>query len=311
MIYPIGYVMGDKMKIIGIDLGGTTIKGGLVDMAGNIIKKQIADTPDHPELILEKMASIIEDLSVGEEILGIGIGSPGFIDRKKGQVLSYGGNIRDWAWTPIQEYLLEKFPNQMIAVENDGNTAALCEKWLGSAKHLNNFIMITIGTGLGGSIYTSKEGIWNGNAFQGGEFGHAILYPKGRSCRCGQEGCVEKYVSGSAIEVEYESLTGKQIKGEEILKLYFEEEHAKKIVDNFSVNLSLYLISLKNIFDPQGIVIGGGLINASKYWWDRMMTELNHRINFEGMAILPATYLNDSGIIGAAKMIVDQREAIV
>ena len=295
------------MKIIGIDLGGTTIKAGLVDMNGNIRKKLVKATPDRSSAILEKIVSIIDELSLGENILGIGMGSPGFIDSNKGQVLSYGGNINDWEWTNIREFLIEKYPNKIIAIENDANVAALCEKWLGSGKNLKDFIMITIGTGLGGAIYTPKEGIWSGFNFQGGELGHAILYPQGRPCKCGQMGCVEKYVSGSAIEGEYQSLTGKQIKGQEIFKLYEEDENARKTVDNFSRNLATYLISLRNIFDPQAIIIGGGLINSSKYWWDKMMVEFKESVNFNKIDILPASYLNDSGIIGSAKMIVDRR----
>lgn len=299
--------MFTNMKIIGIDLGGTSLKGGLVNLEGNIIKKLIRNTPDTSERILESIASIIEDLSVGEDLLGVGIGSAGFIDTNKGKVLSYGGNINNWEWTNIKEYLIDRFSNIPIEVENDGNVAALCEKWLGSAKDMDNFIMLTIGTGLGGSIYTEKEGIWNGYNSQGGEFGHAILYPEGRLCKCGQEGCVEKYVSGRAIEWEFELLTEKKIKGEEIFKLYHEDKNAVKIIDSFSKNLAIYLISLKNIFDPEGIVIGGGLINSGKYWWQNMIDEFNSRVNFETIKIVPATYLNDSGIIGASKLIVDKR----
>lgn len=295
------------MRVIGIDLGGTTIKGGLVDVEGNIIKKSTNETPDEPTDILENIVSIIKGLSIGEDILGIGIGSPGFIDTENGQVLSYGGKIKDWEWTDIKGYLTERFTNKIIEIENDANVAALCEKWLGSARNLDNFIMLTIGTGLGGAIYTPKEEIWNGYKFQGGEFGHAILYPRGRQCKCGQEGCVENYISGTAIEKEYVSLTDVHLKGEEIFKLYNTDKVAKKVIDDFSINLATYLISLRNIFDPQGIVIGGGLINSSKLWWDKTIEEFNHRVNFAGIEILPTAYSNDSGIIGAAKMIVDRR----
>lgn len=299
--------MGANMKVIGIDLGGTTIKGGLVDLEGNIIKKLNTDTPKDSNSILEAIIYIIEDLSNGENILGIGLGTPGFIDSDRGQVLSYGGNVNDWEWTDIKGYLSERFPNQFIEIENDGNVAALCEKWLGSAEDFDSFIMLTLGTGLGGAIYTPKEGIWNGYEFQGGELGHAILYPKGKLCKCGQEGCVENYVSGTAIESGYKSLTGKHLKGEEIFKQYETDMDANKVIDNFSADLAIYLISLRNIFDPQGIVIGGGLINSSQYWWGKMMTEFKTRVNFQDIEIVPASYLNDSGIIGAAKMIVDKR----
>lgn len=295
------------MKVIGIDLGGTTIKGGLVDLEGNIIKKLNTHTPKDSKSILENIVLIIEKLSIGEDILGIGLGSPGFIDSDRGQVLSYGGNVKDWEWTDIKGYLSKKFPKLYIEVENDGNVAALCEKWVGSAKDFNNFIMLTLGTGLGGAIYTHREGIWNGHSFQGGEFGHAILYPRGILCKCGQEGCVENYVSGTAIESAYKSLTGNYLKGEEIFKRHDIDNNAKEVVDEFSTNLAIYLLSLRNIFDPQGFVIGGGLINSSQYWWDKMIGEFKERVNFHKIEIVPASYLNDSGIIGAAKMIVDKR----
>lgn len=299
--------MGDKMKAIGIDLGGTTIKAGLVDFEGNIVKKIARDTANNPKEILEIISSMARDLSANEDILGIGLGSPGFIDSNQGKVLSYGGMLYNWEWTDIKGYLCKKFPNLIIEVENDANIAALCEKWVGSAINLDSFIMITLGTGLGGAIYTPKEGIWNGYRFQGGELGHAILYPKGRVCKCGQEGCVENYLSGSAIEKDYEKITENYLKGEEIFKLYHEDIKAKSIIDDFAVNLAIYLISLRNIFDPQGVIIGGGLINSADYWWDKMINEFSKRVNFQGMKILPARYLNDSGIIGAAKMIVDKR----
>lgn len=295
------------MKIVGIDLGGTTIKGGLVDLDGKILKKAVKSTPDSPEKIIGGIASVIDELSQGEEIIGVGLGSPGFIDTKNGKVLSFGGNIDNWAWTDIKGDLSDRIPNIPIEIENDGNIAALCEKWVGSAKDLDNFIMLVIGTGLGGAIYTEKERIWNGYGYQGGEFGHAILYPDGILCKCEQKGCVERYVSGTAVERDYKALTGNDLKGEEIFKLYDVDENAREIIDKFSSDLAIFLISLRNIFDPQGIVIGGGLINSSNYWWDIMIKEYNKRVNNSSMEILPASYLNDSGIIGAAKLIIDKR----
>ena len=296
-------------KAIGIDLGGTSIYGGIINDNGEIEKRAEMETGKGVGAteVLRRISIVIKKLQEEEnDIVGIGIGSPGFIDTVEGRVLAVGGNIKDWAGTDIKGELTKIFPQQKIFVGNDANVAGICEGWLGASRGLNSFIMLTIGTGLGGAIYTQNQGIWYGHNYQGGELGHAILYPNGRECTCGQRGCVEQYISGTSIEKLYFELTGLRKNGKEIFSLYTKNNSVKEIIDNFADNLAIYISSLKNIFDPEGIVIGGGIINAKNYWWDRMLETYYKYVNdSSGMIIEPAIYLNDAGMIGAGKLALD------
>lgn len=294
-------------KVIGIDLGGTSIYGGIISERGKILKQTERDTSkvNGREDVLELINSVIYEL-LTDDILGVGIGSPGFIDSDKGKVLKVGGNIKGWAWTDIRGEISRIFPNLPIFVGNDANVAALCEQWIGAAKGLDSFVMITLGTGVGGAIYTEKGGILTGHRYQGAELGHMILYSGGDSCQCGQKGCAERYIAGSAIERIYSEKTGIEKKGKDIFKDAIDDRVAQDVIEEFTENLGIYLVSLKNIFDPEAIIIGGGVINSREYWWDKMIANYNDYVNdSEGMKFLPAMYLNNAGLIGAGKIVFD------
>lgn len=296
-------------RAIGIDLGGTSIYGGIIGENGEILKRAELETGKGVGAaeVIRRIALVINELLKEDMgITGIGIGSPGFIDTINGRVLTVGGNILGWAGTDIKGELTKKFPNHQIFVGNDANVAGICEGWVGASKGYKSFIMLTLGTGFGGAIYTQDQGIWYGHNYQGAELGHAILYPNGRECTCGQKGCVEQYVSGTAIEKLYLELTGEIKKGKDIFQLYEKHNNAREIIDGFADNLAIYISSLKNIFDPEGIVIGGGVINSRDYWWDRMINSYKSYVNdSKGMTIVPAIYLNDAGMIGAGKLALD------
>ncbi len=296
-------------NVIGIDLGGTSIYGGVINENGEIIKRAERETGTSlgKREVLNRITQVINELLNGQTIQGIGIGTPGFIDSEQGKVLSIGGNIEDWADTDIKGELSKEFINMPIFIENDANVAGICESWIGAGKHLKSFVMLTLGTGVGGAIYTSKEGIWHGHRFQGAELGHAILYPKGRPCNCGQMGCVEKYISGKAIEELYREKTGIEMKGKDIFKQSVNDEIIKALINDFAENLAIYIVSLKNIFDPEAIIIGGGVINSKEYWWNNVLEYYKKYSNDPlGMEILPAIYLNDAGMIGAAKIVLNK-----
>ncbi len=291
-------------KAIGIDLGGTSIYGGIINSEGEIIRRVQRNTPadEGRARVLEEISLVAEDL-MEEGIIGIGIGAPGCIDSEQGRVLEVSGNIKDWANTDLKGEISKKFPEIPVFVENDANTAALCEGWIGAGKNFSNYVMLTLGTGVGGAVYTDKSGILRGYHYHGGELGHAILYPKGRPCNCGQRGCVDKYISGNAIENKYFELAGVRKKGKDIFKDSLKKEIDKKLVDEFCEDLAIYLISLKNIFDPQGLIIGGGVINSKDLWWDKMLAYYKENSNSaSSMDIVPAVYLNDAGLIGAGKL---------
>lgn len=291
-------------KVIGIDLGGTKINGGIINEEGEILKKITIDTKakNGKQEVLDGIAHVIKELIKNEKIEGIGIGTPGFIDTEKGQVLYHGGNIYDWVGVNLKKEIARYFPDVPVFVENDANVAAICEGWVGAGKGLDSFIMLTLGTGLGGGIWDKKTGIWHGSNYQGAELGHSILYPNGRQCNCGQKGCAEQYISGTGIENTYREITGKVLTGEEIFENSTDVD-SKRTINRFTKDLATFLVTIKNIFDPHGLIIGGGVINSRDKWWDKMIEKYRISCNSpEGMEILPARYLNDAGIIGAAKI---------
>lgn len=122
-------------------------------------------------------------------------------------------------------------------------------------------------------------GLLSGSNFQGAELGHIILHPDGEYCTCGQSGCAESYCSGTAIVRHYEELTRNKLNGEEIFKLANDDENAKKVIERFTSDLAWFLTSLRNIFDPQLIIVGGGVINSKDFWWNEVLE------NFKNIAI--------------------------
>lgn len=294
-------------KAIGLDLGGTKINGALVLEDGCVLKRASTKTRNEgdPSIILRQLAEMIGELSEGEDVIGAGVGSPGFVDSENGRIMAVGGNINGWAWTDVKAGLsdLSSIP---VVVENDANCAAACEAWLGAGKGLSSFVMLTIGTGLGGAIWLPQLGLWRGSSFRAAELGHSILIPGGRKCTCGQYGCVERYASGTAIEENYFELSGRRIAGTTIVASYDVDELARQSVDRFAGDLGIFLATLRNIIDPEAFIIGGGVIDSRAIWWDTMINEFINQVNDpSSIEILPAQYGNDAGMLGAASLVFD------
>ncbi|NLW41837.1 MAG: ROK family protein [Tissierellia bacterium] len=293
---------------IGIDLGGTGIKGGVVNELGEIIIKKSVPTSTVNTEVLENIKNIIKELSSDYHIVGVGVGSPGTIDFKEGKVLTIGGNVTDWEGTEIKKYLSDFFPGMTIKVDNDANCAGLCEMWIGAGKGHESALAITLGTGLGGFLYW-KGDLVRGARYRASELGHTILYPNGRLCACGQHGCTERYVGGTGLEENYFHFSDKRKTGEEIMASIEYDEFSKKTVDKFIDDLASFLVTCKNFYDPSVLIIGGGVINSSDLWWDDVLEKYKEKINsFDDMPIVKARYLNSAGIIGAASLILNEYE---
>lgn len=293
-------------RVIGVDLGGTKINAGVVDDTGKICNNIILETlaGQGRDVVIKRIVEAVQSI-MEDDIIGIGITSPGFINSDDG-IVEFAGNIKGWTGLNMHETFSECFPGKVLRIENDANMAALCEKWVGSGKDLKSFVMLTLGTGLGGAIYHEAMGLWLGANYQGAELGHMVLYPNGRACNCGQLGCAEKYIAGSALSINYEELTNKILDGHEIISKIESDEYAKDALDKFVDDLAIFLVSIKNCHDPEGIILGGGFINSRDKWWKLLLDKFNEKCNRpEGIKILPAKFLNDSGIIGAAKSVLD------
>ncbi|MDU0945889.1 MAG: ROK family protein [Anaerococcus vaginalis] len=294
-------------KTIGLDIGGTKIQGAVIDENGEILKTYRLETSarEGKDKVLENISKIIEFLKT-DEIEAIGVGTPGFIDSENG-IVTFAGNIDGWTGLNLKKEL-EKISGLPVFVENDANIALVCEKWLGAGKGYNDIVMITIGTGLGGAVYNEKMGLLSGSNFQGAELGHIILHPDGEYCTCGQSGCAESYCSGTAIVRHYEELTRNELNGQEIFKLANDDdENAKKVIERFTSDLAWFLTSLRNIFDPQLIIVGGGVINSKDFWWNEVLENFKKYCHLsDKIEIKSAKFLNEAGVIGAGRIAMER-----
>ena len=293
-------------KTIGLDIGGTKIQGAVIDEKGEILKTYRLETcaREGKDKVLDNISKIIDFLKT-DDIKAVGVGTPGFIDSENG-IVTFAGNIDGWTGLNLKKEI-EKRSSLPVFIENDANIALVCEKWLGSGKGFNDIVMITIGTGLGGAVYNKKMGLLSGSNFQGAELGHLILHPNGEYCTCGQSGCVESYCSGTAIVRHYEELTRNKLEGQEIFELVKTDDNAKKVIDRFTSDLAWFLTSLRNIFDPELIIIGGGVINSKDYWWKEVLEKFDNYCHLsEKIKIKPAKYLNDAGVIGAGRIAMER-----
>ena len=316
------------MYTIGVDLGGTNIAIGICDEKLNLIKKGSVPTGAERagEEIIKDMAALakrlLDEAGISiDEVDYAGIASPGSINTKDG-VVEFAGNL-PFKNFPIRDIFKKYLPVERVYVANDANAAALGEALAGSAKGADSCVMVTLGTGVGGGI------IINGRIFAGGlnsggaEIGHIVLVHGGRQCTCGRRGCWEAYSSATALtEMTREKMTELSIKG--IPSLLFKHAEAegkvsartafsamkegdafgKELVDEYIAYLANGITNMINIFQPEVLIIGGGVCNEREYLTAPLKklvdTEQFSRNNPEKTKIVIATLGNDAGIIGAA-----------
>lgn len=290
------------MKIVGIDIGGTMIKYGLLSLEGEILEsgETATEASKGVEVLFEKLCAVVEGYSK-EEIAGIAVSGTGQIDGSIGKVI--GGNeiIPGWIGTNLVERLEKRF-NLPAVLENDVNCAALGEKWLGAGKGQNDFVCLTIGTGIGGGV------VLNGNIFRGdtcvaAEFGHIQIEKNGVQCLCGKKGCYERYASATALVRMAKERTGEELNGKEI----FDREKAgepvfvqlvKDWVDYFTDGLSTIIY----IFNPALVIIGGGVTKQGDYLFDKIYESINSKIGInykKNLSIKFAELGNNAGMLGA------------
>ncbi|NLY53208.1 MAG: ROK family protein [Firmicutes bacterium] len=291
------------VHVISIDLGGSYLKAALVDESARIIRRLTLPTSQEGRSgIIQQLAAAVSELKYGYDVGAVGVGTPGFVDSRAGKVLR-ATNLPGWTGTNVKAEL-SRLIDLPIVVENDANLAALGEAWVGAGKELDNFVMLTLGTGVGGAIYSRDTGVWRGATYRGGELGHSILYPGGEPCACGQRGCVEQYLSGQALERRYSDLTGSKANCEAIFQAALAgKELAESLVQQFSHDFAVLLASLKNMLDPEAFVIGGGLVHLREAWWFHVKEAFYREcMQSEGTRVLPAATGNNAGLLGAAAL---------
>lgn len=308
---------------IGVDVGGTKIAVGLVDSSGKIITQNSCITKaDKPfAIVLNDIIDLIEKvISEGPqaEILGIGIGIPGIADKQTGNVFECV-NL-GWKQVPLKTLLEEKFKIP-VYIENDASAAGLAEYSIGSLRNTTNSILITLGTGVGGSFIINKK-LYSGTNGLASEIGHMVVGEGFYNCNCGKNGCLETFASASAlinytrklIFDEGEPSQLKQImearEGYLDAKLIFDMAKAGDNVANKAVNrlvkyLAIGICNLIYTLDPEIIAIGGGVSKAGEFLLELLEAEVGKQKIFKSVntaKLAMAELGNEAGIVGAAML---------
>ena len=307
---------------IGIDLGGTFIKGGIADGMGNIL---VSDkVPTEREKGADGVALNISDLCNAlitnaniskADIEGVGIGVPGLID-STGGVVVFSANL-GWENFSISSEI-EKRVSLPVRIANDANAAALGETKFGCGRNFNSTVMLTLGTGVGGGIVIDGR-LLEGNRSAGAELGHSVIVAGGERCSCGRRGCLEAYASATALirdtkramEADKSSKMWEigsldKVSGETAFEYKDTDPSAKSVVDSYIEKLAVGITNIANELRPEAVILGGGVC-AEGDVLIKPLQELVDREIFAGargprVKIITATLGNRAGLLGAAAL---------
>lgn len=309
---------------IGIDLGGTSIKAGLVSETDGLIKLISADTipEEGPQRVLDRIAELISSfLTVHPFAVGVGIGAPGAINWDRTTV-SGPPNFPGWESIHMGDALSSRLPSPMLTlVENDANVAALGSAHYGVGHQFDSFIMVTLGTGVGGAIIYQNK-IFRGSTGAAGEIGHMTIDYEGPFARSGVAGAIEAYLGQRFLSrhARYRLMNKKdsiihQMADQDLQgitpRMLFDaaeagDEGAKEVLAWAGHKLGCVLGSAVNLLDIRKVVVGGGLSAAGNYILEATRSTLNHYVTpilQSGIEVVQETRGNDVGMLGAAHLV--------
>ena len=313
------------VKRIGIDVGGTNVKIALVDGEGKIIYSNSVPTYAQMgyEYTVNNIKQAIKDLmketnTESKDIQGIGFDFPGQVDCKTG-VVKNAPNIPGWVNVPIAQMIEEEF-NIPTRIDNDVRCAALGELNFGAGRGCENFVCITVGTGIGSGLVINGK-VVRGAANAAGELGHIKLQMEdGPLCGCGDSGCLEAFASGpSIVAMAQEYLKGgksakfRELAGDGEITPYIVAKAAeagdpvaKRIFEKMGYYIGMGLTSVINLLNPEKIIIGGGVAECGELLLDPIRRTINDRamkVQREAVEIVPAELGNSAGVIGASMLV--------
>ena len=288
---------------IGIDLGGTKIEAIIIDDQFQVIdRKRIPTLRDEGyDAIINRIIDLSKEMiGIGDIDGSIGICTPGTIEATTG--LLKNSNTVCLIGKPIQKDM-EDALGIPVLMENDANCFALAEATIGAAKKYDVVFGVILGTGCGAGIVMNKKIHRGANAIAG-EWGHHTLYPDGRSCYCGNQGCTESYISGTALESEWKELTGEFATVTDVIDNKMYEAHLEW-KENFMMNFGRALSNVIDILDPDAIVMGGGLSKVDLLYTEGMQAVYKESFSEVVRTPIIKNKLGDSGGVFGAAMIVD------
>ncbi len=317
-------------KLLGIDLGGTTVKFAIMTEDGEIQQKWSIGTDirnDGKQIVPQIIESINHHLELyglsADTFFGIGMGSPGTVDRENGTVI--GAYNLNWSTLIPVRQMIEAGTGIPLYIDNDANVAALGEGWKGAGENGKDVVFVTLGTGVGGGII-AEENLLHGNVGAAGEIGHMIVEPEGYLCTCGNHGCLETVASATGVvrlarDLSEEYAGDSELKGliddgqELTAKTIFDQAKAGDalaviVADKFFFYLGLACANIGNLLNPETIVIGGGVSAAG----DMLLEGVEKYFQqFAFPSIRTSTKLklaqlgNDAGVIGAGSLVTRQK----
>ena len=320
--------------VLGIDIGGTNLVVGSVAEDGSSMVAS-ASEPTHSEAgatdvvdrlveLAERAVAITRREAPGAEILGVGVGAPGPLDTKRGIVL-LTPNL-GWVNMPLRQLIHDRL-GLPAALDNDANCAVLGEWWVGAARGARHAIGITIGTGIGGGLIIDGQ-LYHGASDVAGEIGHTTIDTEGRRCKCGNYGCLEAYASGPNIalraveelEAGAESRLRALVDGD-LAKVTAQtvyqaaadgDELALEVVNDTAKFLGVGIGNLLNVFNPEVVVVCGGVTLAGDHLFEPLRREVARRAfkpAVNACRIVPGELAGTAGVYGAAKIFLDQTAA--
>jgi len=289
----------DKPEVIGIDVGGTAIKLGRFRQDGSCVQSLTVATPQPatPEAVVAAILDAIAQIDPDNQTIAIGVGTPGPADAA-GRIAKIAINLPGWHDIPLAEWLEIKTGKPTV-IANDANCAGVAEAWLGAGRCFQNFIMLTLGTGVGGAIILDGK-LFVGHQGAAGELGLISFNPDGPKCNSGNQGSLEQYASIIAIRRR----TGKEPAQLGALAQAGDAE-ALAFWQEYGRDLGIGLVSLIYVLTPEAIVLGGGVSASFEFFLPAAKAEIEQRVmptSRLGLQILPAQLGNSAGMVGAAKL---------
>ncbi len=293
----------DDRPVLGIDLGGTAIKLGKFNSVGECLQALTVATPQPatPTAVLQVMVAAIRQLDPTDQARAIGVGTPGPADAT-GRIARLAINLPDWIEVPLADWLEEQIGKPTI-LENDANCAGLGELWLGAGRSYRHFILLTLGTGVGGAVFLDGK-LFTGGQGAAGELGLITLHPDGAPCKSGNRGSLEQSLSAPAIRRQ----TGREPDLWGKLATTGDRE-ALQFWHHYGRDLGIGLSSLIYVLTPEAIVIGGGISASAEWFLPAAQTEIAQRVlspSRTGLQLIRAELGNRAGMVGAAKLAIDR-----
>ncbi len=292
---------------IGVDLGGTNLRAAAISRSGEMLGKISgkAELSAGRDAVMRDIAAAIRQLQedTGGSLAGVGIGVPGFILMREGKIIG-SNNLQEFEHFPFRDEIERLLGGARVILENDANAAAMGEQWMGAGRGVDDLVLLTLGTGIGGGIISGGK-ILHGYLGMAGEIGHITVDADGNPCGCGNRGCLEKHASATAIAAMARLLhLGDNASSEDVYNFAVAgNERAKMIFTAMGESLGIALASLVNIFNFPLYLLSGGPLPAWDFFAPTMLSEVHRRsytFREAKTRIERATLGAEAGLYGAA-----------